>query len=60
LALQVATDLLDDFPEGVSFVALAPVSDPDLVIPTIAQSLFEKLELDAVPADPEQSIALSH
>jgi predicted ATPase/DNA-binding CsgD family transcriptional regulator len=39
LALQVATDLLDDFADGVSFVSLAPISDPDLVIPTLAQAL---------------------
>jgi len=36
LALQVATDLIDDFDDGVCFVSLAPISDPDLVIPTIA------------------------
>src|SRR5260370_12558789 len=39
LALQVATDLLDDFADGISFVSLAPIIDPDLVIPTIAQAL---------------------
>src|SRR6266568_2341760 len=39
LALQVATGLLDDFADGVSFISLAPISDPDLVIPTIAQAL---------------------
>jgi predicted ATPase len=39
LAFQVATGLLADFPDGVSFVSLAPVSDPDLVISTIAQVL---------------------
>src|SRR6266699_2833799 len=39
LALQVATGLLADFPDGVSFVSLAPISDPDLVISTIAQVL---------------------
>jgi NB-ARC domain len=39
LALQVATDLLADFPNGVSFVSLAPISDPDLVISTMAQVL---------------------
>src|SRR6266566_2347491 len=38
LALQVATKLLADFPDGVSFVSLAPISDPALVIPTIAQT----------------------
>jgi predicted ATPase/DNA-binding CsgD family transcriptional regulator len=39
LALQVATDLLDDFPDGVFFVALAPLRDPDLVLSTMAQTL---------------------
>src|SRR5207302_7555156 len=39
LGLEVATDLLDDFADGVCFVPLAPISDPDLVIPTIAQEL---------------------
>ena len=42
LALQVATELLEDFPDGVSFVPLAPISDPDLVMPTIAQVLEVK------------------
>jgi len=39
LALQVATDLLDTFPDGVFFVALAPISDLNLVTFTIAQTL---------------------
>src|SRR6267154_2956284 len=39
LGLQVATDMLDDFADGVYFVPLAPISDPDLVVPTIAQTL---------------------
>jgi predicted ATPase/DNA-binding CsgD family transcriptional regulator len=39
LALQVATGLLDDFADGVCFISLAPIGDPDLVIPTIAQAL---------------------
>ena len=39
LGLQVATELVADFPDGVYFVSLAPISDPDLVIPTIAQTL---------------------
>jgi predicted ATPase/class 3 adenylate cyclase len=39
LGLRVATDLLDDFASGVYFVPLAPISDPDLVVPTIAQAL---------------------
>jgi predicted ATPase/DNA-binding CsgD family transcriptional regulator len=39
LGLQVGTDLLDEFADGVCFVPLAPLSDPDLVVPTIAQAL---------------------
>ena len=39
LALQMAADLLDDFPDGVFFVALAPIRDPDLVLSTVAQTL---------------------
>ena len=39
LALQAAADLLDSFPDGVFFVPLASVTDPDLVISAIAQAL---------------------
>ncbi|HET9591207.1 MAG TPA: tetratricopeptide repeat protein [Anaerolineales bacterium] len=39
LALQVASELVDDFHDGVFFAALAPVTDPGLVASTIAQTL---------------------
>ncbi len=39
LALQAAADSLGRFPSGTFFVALAPISDPELVVPTIAQVL---------------------
>ena len=39
LGLQVAAELSDYFVDGVFFVNLAPVSDPALVVPTIAQTL---------------------
>jgi predicted ATPase len=39
LALQSAADLLDDFADGVFFVALASVSDPDLAPEAIAKAL---------------------
>src|SRR6266849_4408728 len=39
LALQVATVLLDAIADSVCFISLAPISDPGLVIPTIAQAL---------------------
>jgi predicted ATPase/class 3 adenylate cyclase len=39
LAVRVAAELAEAFPDGVCFVGLAPVSDPELVLPTIAQAL---------------------
>jgi class 3 adenylate cyclase len=39
LALQAAAELADAFADGVFLVTLAPVSDPELVLPTIAQTL---------------------
>src|SRR6266568_2798467 len=42
LAVQVATELLADFADGVYFVSLAPISDSELVVHTIAQTLEVK------------------
>ncbi len=39
LGLQVAAELSEVFSDGVFFVNLAPLSDPELVVPTIAQAL---------------------
>ena len=39
LGLQVTAELSDLFTDGVYFVNLAPLSDPDFVVPTIAQTL---------------------
>ena len=39
LSVQVAAELSDQFPDGVFFVALAAVSDADLVVPTLARVL---------------------
>ncbi|HKF38051.1 MAG TPA: NACHT domain-containing protein, partial [Ktedonobacteraceae bacterium] len=43
LALQVAADLLEYFANGVYFVSLAPIRDPNLVLATIAQILGLKV-----------------
>jgi hypothetical protein len=50
LALQVAADLALDFDDAVAFVHLAPLRDPALVLPAIAQALGvrEGAERDAV------------
>ena len=39
LGLQLAAEVIDGFPDGVHFVALAPVGNPDLVLPSIAQGI---------------------
>jgi hypothetical protein len=39
LSIQVAAELVEDFPDGVWFVRLSRLVDPDLVLPTIAQTL---------------------
>jgi predicted ATPase/DNA-binding CsgD family transcriptional regulator len=39
LGIQIASDLMHDFANGVCFVPLGPITDPELVIVTIAQAL---------------------
>ena len=39
LAIQLAVDVADAFPDGIWFVDLAPITDPSLVAPTIAHAL---------------------
>ena len=39
LALQAAADLVEYFPDGVFFVTLAAITDPELVVPQVAQTL---------------------
>jgi predicted ATPase/class 3 adenylate cyclase len=39
LSLQLATEVLKEFPDGVWLVELAPLADPSLVIPTVASTL---------------------
>jgi predicted ATPase/class 3 adenylate cyclase len=60
LALQTAAEAIDSFPDGVFFVPLAAVTDPELVLPAIAaavgvrevagQSLAERLKQHFVAA----------
>jgi non-specific serine/threonine protein kinase len=42
LALQVAGQLGEEFPEGIWMVELASLSDPGLVTPTVAHTLSQK------------------
>jgi len=53
LCIALASDVAGDFPDGVYFVPLAPVRDPELVPSTIAQSigLQDARDLDVVTTD---------
>ena len=42
LAIEVARELLEDFTDGIYFVALTPLPNPNLVLPTIAHTLSLK------------------
>src|SRR2546426_2300024 len=48
LAVHVGTSLAKDFVDGVSFIPLAPISDPDLLLPTIVQHMQIK-EREGLP-----------
>ncbi|HUG13952.1 MAG TPA: BTAD domain-containing putative transcriptional regulator, partial [Thermomicrobiales bacterium] len=39
LAIEAARGVTDDFPDGVAFIDLSSLADPELVIPAIAQAL---------------------
>src|SRR5215216_2103883 len=39
LALSAAATVVDDFPDGVTFVPLAPIRDPDLVVSAVTQAV---------------------
>ena len=51
LALQVAAELAEYFPDGTWLVSLAPISDPDLVIPAISQALGLREVRDESPLE---------
>jgi predicted ATPase/DNA-binding CsgD family transcriptional regulator len=51
LALATAAAVCDAFPDGVVFVDLAPVRDPALLLPTIAQALGVRHAGTAAPLD---------
>lgn len=42
LGVHVAASIAPGFPDGVYFVPLAPITEPDLVLPTIAQTIGVK------------------
>ncbi|HSG44895.1 MAG TPA: tetratricopeptide repeat protein [Anaerolineales bacterium] len=51
LSLQVAADMLDSFPNGVWFVELAPITDPELIPQTILTAIGIKEQEGKTPID---------
>ena len=45
LALQAAAELVEDFEDGTFWVPLGALADPDLVLPTVAQTIGGKGDL---------------
>jgi predicted ATPase len=60
LALQVAAELVGAVEDGVFWVPLADLSDPGLVVPTVAQTLGAKEELTASVRDREAILLLDN
>jgi predicted ATPase/class 3 adenylate cyclase len=54
LAIQVATDVADEYADGAFFVPLDPVSDPTLLVPAISQALGLA---ETGPTDPRERLA---
>jgi predicted ATPase/DNA-binding SARP family transcriptional activator len=60
LALEVAAESVDAFPDGVWLVSLAAVSDPELVVPTIASTIGARAELAGHLRDRRMLIVLDN
>jgi predicted ATPase len=58
LAVRVAGEMAEDFPDGVAFVPLAAIRDPALVLPALAQAMGVREAGDRPLAD--QLVALLH
>jgi predicted ATPase/DNA-binding CsgD family transcriptional regulator len=51
LAIRLVAEAEDDFPDGAFFVPLAPLRDPDLVAPSIAEVLGLREASDRTPLE---------
>jgi predicted ATPase/class 3 adenylate cyclase len=60
LALQAAAELVDDFPDGVFWVALATIRDPALVVPAVEQGVGAKIPLAAHVGDSRMLLLLDN
>jgi predicted ATPase/DNA-binding XRE family transcriptional regulator len=55
LAIEFASHQLLSFPDGIYYVSLAPINAPDLIVPTIAESLGFNF---SGPTDPKEQLML--
>jgi len=51
LSLQLAAEVISDYPDGVFFVPLGPIQDPGLVAPAIVQALGLREAVNQPPAE---------
>ena len=51
LSLQLAAEVIADYPDGVFFVQLGPIEDPGLVAPAIVQALGLREGVNQTPAE---------
>jgi len=51
LSLQLAAEVLDDYPDGAWFVELAPIADERMVVQAVATTLGIKEQPGVAPAD---------
>jgi len=60
LALQAAAELVDDFEDGVFWVPLAGLDDPELVVPAVAQTLGGGTDLPTYLAQRQSLLLLDN
>jgi predicted ATPase/class 3 adenylate cyclase len=58
LALQVAADLLEEYPDGIWIVELAPLSDPGLIAQRVASIIGVREESNNSMADEREQLGL--
>ena len=51
LSLQLAAEVISDYPDGVFFVPLGPIEDPGLVAPAIVQALGLREAVNQTPVN---------
>jgi predicted ATPase/class 3 adenylate cyclase len=51
LSLQLAAEVISDYPDGVFFVPLGPIEDPGLVAPAIVQALGLREAVNQAPVN---------